>query len=78
MKMYWLYDLPTWLSGSLIVVAFVAFGLAGLYLTRGWVRRLDSKEHHAYNHIVGFYIAGVPAGHWSLGYLFRSAGKGRS
>ena len=59
MKLYWLYDLPTWLSCSLTVVAFVAFGLAGLYLTRAWVRRLDSNEHHAYNHIVGFYFAGV-------------------
>jgi hypothetical protein len=59
MKIYWLYSIPTWLSGILTVVAFVAFGLAGLYLTRGWVRRLDSSEHHAYNHIVGFYLAGV-------------------
>src|SRR5450755_2296987 len=59
MKTDWLYNVPTWLSGTLTVVAFVAFGLAGLYLTRGWVRRLDSNEHHAYNHIVGFYMAGV-------------------
>jgi hypothetical protein len=59
MKLYWLYSVPTWLSGTLTVVAFVAFGLAGLYLTRGWVRRLDNTEHHAYNHIVGFYMAGV-------------------
>lgn len=59
MKIYWLYDLPTWVSGTLTVVAFVAFGLAGLYLTRGWVRRLDGNEHHTYNHIVGFYVAGV-------------------
>src|ERR1700761_3390663 len=59
MKIYWLYSIPTWLSGTLTVVAFVAFGLAGLYLTRGWVRRLDSNEHHAYNDIVGFYMAGV-------------------
>ncbi|MGA8731548.1 MAG: hypothetical protein WB608_22505, partial [Terracidiphilus sp.] len=59
MKIYWLYSVPTWLSGTLTIAAFVAFGLAGLYLTRGWVRRLDSNENHAYNHIVGFYMAGV-------------------
>ena len=59
MKIYWLYSIPTWLSGTLTVAAFVAFGFAGLYLTRGWVRRLDSNAHHAYNHIVGFYVAGV-------------------
>jgi Protein of unknown function (DUF4239) len=58
MKMYWLYDVPTWVSGALTVVAFVAFGLAGLYLSRRWVQRLDNG-HHAYNHIVGFYMAGV-------------------
>ena len=59
MKIYWLYNLPTCLSGTLTVIAFVAFGLAGLYLFRRWVQRLDSREHHAYNHIVGFYLAGV-------------------
>ena len=59
MKIYWLYSLPTWFSGTLTVIAFVAFGLGGLYLSRRWVQRLDSREHHAYNHIVGFYLAGV-------------------
>ena len=40
--MYWVYDLPTWLFGTLAVIVFVAFGLAGLYLLRGWVRRIDN------------------------------------
>lgn len=59
MTMYWVYALPLWLFGILTIVVFVAFGLGGLYLTRGWVCRLDVHEHHAYNHVVGFYIAGV-------------------
>lgn len=58
MKMYWVYDLPNWLFGSLTLVVFVAFGLVGLYLTRDWVRRLHQGDH-AYNDIVGFYMAGV-------------------
>jgi hypothetical protein len=58
MKMYWLYDLPTWIFGTLTVAVFVVFGLAGLYLTRGWVRRLYNGDH-AHNDIVGFYMAGV-------------------
>jgi Protein of unknown function (DUF4239) len=58
MTMYWVYDLPNWLFGTLTVGMFVAIGLAGLYLTRGWVRRLHHVEH-AYNDIVGFYMAGV-------------------
>jgi hypothetical protein len=57
--MYWLYDLPTWLFGTLTLVVFVAFGLAGLYATRAWVVRLDDGDDHMYNHIVGFYLAGV-------------------
>jgi len=56
--MYWVYDLPNWLFGTLTVAVFVAVGLTGLYLTRGWVRRLHHLEH-AYNDIVGFYMAGV-------------------
>ena len=58
MTMYWVYDLPTWLFGALTVVVFVTFGLAGLYLLRGWVQRIDNG-HHVYNHIVGFFLAGV-------------------
>jgi hypothetical protein len=58
MTLYWVYDLPTWLFGTLTAAVFVAFGLAGLYLTRGWVQRIDHGDH-AYNHIVGFYMAGV-------------------
>jgi len=56
--MYWVYDLPTWLFGVLTIIVFVAFGLAGLYLLRGWVRRIDNG-HPSYNHIVGFFLAGV-------------------
>src|SRR3974390_1977751 len=56
--MYWVYDLPTWLFGALTVLVFVAFGLGGLYLLRGWMQRIDNG-HHAYNHIVGFFLAGV-------------------
>jgi hypothetical protein len=57
--MYWLYDLPTWLFGILTILVFVALGLAGLYATRAWVARLDDGDDHMYNHIVGFYLAGV-------------------
>ena len=58
MTMYWIYDLPNWLFGILTVGVFVAIGLGGLYLTRGWMRRLHHAEH-AFNDIVGFYMAGV-------------------
>jgi Protein of unknown function (DUF4239) len=58
MSLYWVYDLPTWLFGAITVIVFVAFGLTGLYLLRGWVRRVDTG-HHIYNHIVGFFLAGV-------------------
>lgn len=35
--MLWLYDLPTWLMGLLIVGAFTALSVAGLYATRRFV-----------------------------------------
>lgn len=35
--MLWLYDLPTWLMGLLIVGAFTVFSVAGLYATRRFV-----------------------------------------
>jgi hypothetical protein len=57
MSMYWVYDLPNFVFGLLSVAAFVAFGLAGMFATRGWVRRLHADR--SYNDIVGFYLAAV-------------------
>jgi hypothetical protein len=58
MNLYWIYDLPNWLFGSLTVGIFVAIGVVGLYLTRSWVKRLHLVDH-SHNDIVGFYLAGV-------------------
>jgi len=58
MTMYWVYLLPNWLFGVLTVSLFLAFGVAGLFLTRGWMRRLHRVEN-GHNDIVGFYMAGV-------------------
>lgn len=58
MRLYWLYDLPNWLFGALTVIVFAVIGLGGLYLTRGWVRRLHGVDH-SHNDIVGFYLAAV-------------------
>lgn len=58
MTMYWVYDLPNWLFGLLCIAAFVLFGLAGLSLTRSFVRRVH-KEDHSHNDIVGYYLAAV-------------------
>jgi hypothetical protein len=56
--LHWLYDLPNWLFGTLIVAVFTAIGLAGLYVTRSWVRRLHRTDH-SHNDIVGFYLAAI-------------------
>jgi len=56
--MYWFYDLPTWLSGVLVIGVFLAVGLIGLFPTRNWMRRLH-QVGHSHNDIVGFYLAAV-------------------
>jgi nitrate reductase gamma subunit len=56
--LHWLYDLPNWLFGTLIIGVFTAIGLAGLFLTRRWVRRLHRTDH-SHNDIVGFYLAAI-------------------
>lgn len=57
MNLYWVYDLPNFVFGLLVVAAFVAFGLAGLLVTRRWVHRLHVD--HSHNDIVGYYLAAV-------------------
>lgn len=58
MTMYWVYDLPNWLFGLLCIAAFMLFGLAGLYVSRGFVRRIH-REDHSHNDIVSYYLAAV-------------------
>ncbi len=57
MDMYWVYNLPNWLFEFLTVGIFVAFSLAGMFLTRARVRRMHVER--SYNDIVGFYLAGI-------------------
>ncbi len=56
--MYWVYNLPNWLFGLLCMGAFTAFGLVGLPLTRGFVRRVHRVDH-SHNDIVSYYLAAV-------------------
>jgi hypothetical protein len=58
MNLYWLYDLPTWLFGVIVTAFFAVFGLAGLFPSRRWVRRVHGVDH-SHNDIVGFYLAAV-------------------
>ncbi|MGI4020684.1 MAG: hypothetical protein ACRYFA_04200 [Janthinobacterium lividum] len=58
MNFYWIYNLPNWLFATLTILVYVLFGLAGLFATRNWVRRLH-KIDHSHNDIVGYYLAAV-------------------
>jgi len=68
--MLWIYDLPSWLLGVLIVGTFTLVSVAGLYATRGLIRRIQGPPpgHNAgvetyVNAAVVFYglIAGLLA-----------------
>ena len=58
MTLYWLYDLPSWLFAVIVVSFFVGFGLVGLHLTRGWIRRIHGVDH-SHNDIVGYFLAAL-------------------
>ncbi len=58
LTLYWLYDLPNWLFGLLVVLFFTLYGLAGLFTTRPWVRR-QHRENHSHNDIVSYFLAAI-------------------
>ncbi len=58
MTFYWIYDLPNWVLGVLIVATFVALSLAGLFATRPMMRRLLGPASH-YNDLVSYFFAGI-------------------
>lgn len=54
--MLWLYELPTWLMGLLIVIVFTAISVAGLYATRRFVTAITGPRP-GHNEGVDAYIA---------------------
>jgi len=52
----WIYDLPTWLMGLLIVAAFTALSVAGLYATRRAILAITGPRP-GHNEGVDAYIA---------------------
>ena len=58
LTLYWVYDLPNWVFGLLCIGTFMAFGLAGLPLTRRFAKRVHTEDH-SHNDIVGYYLAAV-------------------
>ncbi|RYE20183.1 MAG: DUF4239 domain-containing protein [Sphingobacteriaceae bacterium] len=58
MNFYWIYNLPNWLFAIITISVYILFGVAGLFATRNWVRRLH-KIDHSHNDIVGYYLAAV-------------------
>jgi len=58
MSFYWLYNLSSLALCLIVVVSFVTICLSGLFVSRGWVKRLH-KTDHSHNDIVGFYLAAI-------------------
>ena len=53
--MLWLYEIPKWLLGLLIVSGFIFISLTGLILTRGWAQRKIGAE----NDLANYYLSAV-------------------
>lgn len=56
--MYWIYDIPTWLLGLLIVSTFVVTSLLGLIASRKWVAQSFNLSDETNEPVNGFF-AGV-------------------
>ncbi|HEX4964073.1 MAG TPA: DUF4239 domain-containing protein [Thermoanaerobaculia bacterium] len=55
MSMLWLREWPTFWAGLLVVGAFVALSLLGLWLTRPWMRKRAGET----NELVNYYVAAI-------------------
>lgn len=58
LTLYWLYDLPNWLFGVIVVLFFNLYSLLGLFTTRKFVKR-QHKEDHSHNDIVSYFLAAI-------------------
>ena len=58
MTFYWIYDIPNWQLGLLIITTCVGGSLAGLFLSRPLVRKLVGASGR-YNDVVSWVFAGI-------------------
>lgn len=58
MTFYWIYDMPNWTLGVLIVGVLVTFSLVGLYVTRPMVRQMLGSSGDC-NDMVSYFFAGI-------------------
>ena len=58
MTMYWIYDLPNWQLGVLIVSVLVTVSIAGLLVTRRWTRRFVGASSEN-NDLINYFFAAV-------------------
>ena len=56
--MYWVYDLPNWQFGLYTVLAFLAFGGIGLWITE-WYFGYRTKPRHEANEVVSYYFTAI-------------------
>jgi hypothetical protein len=58
MSLYWIYDLPNWILGILVVATFVGLALAGLFLSRPMVGRLVGRSSK-HNDLVSYFFGSM-------------------
>jgi len=58
MTMYWIYDLPNWLLGVLIVAFFLVGSIAGLLISRRLIRKPVGASSE-YNDLVNYFFAAL-------------------
>ena len=58
MTMYWIYDLPNWQLGGMIVSVFVVGAVGGLLVCRHGIRRFVGTSMET-NDLVNYFFAGV-------------------
>jgi hypothetical protein len=56
MSFYWVYDLPNWVFGGLMVAVFMLFSVAGLLLLRPMVRRFFGPPP-GLNDLVSYFLS---------------------
>ncbi len=55
--MFWIYDIPTWQLGVLIVGSLLISSCLGLILSRDWIYRYFKITHDSLDYINGFFSA---------------------
>ncbi len=58
MDLFWIYEIPVWLSFCLVVAAITVLAVAGIFICRPFARKVSNKDGNS-NDLISYFLSAI-------------------